>query len=202
MSIESVKFDKLVSCSVCHYLEKLGTSRCRRCHSKLHKRQPDSIQETMAYLIVAMILYIPANVYPIMVTSVFGKAEESTIIGGVVQFIEMGSYFVAGVIFTASIIIPVAKIAALIWLCYSATRKEEFNPQEQTIVYRLTEFIGKWSMIDVFVVSISAALIQLEGLMTIKSGIAANAFSGVVIATMISAHKFDIRLIWDKVRVK
>lgn len=145
-----------------------------------------------------MLLYIPANVLPIMTTTLLGSTSDSTIIGGVVLFLNHGSYLIAIVIFTASVIIPMAKIAAIIWLCVCTTSDTELNHYELTRLYRMTEFIGKWSMIDVFVVAILVALVQLSGLMTINPGLAITAFSGVVILTMIAANQFDVRLIWDK----
>ena len=136
-----------------------------------------------------------------MSTELLGDDSPSTIVGGVVLFIEHGSYFVALVIFTASVIIPVAKILAIFWLCHATTRKTPLRHYELTRLYRLTEFVGKWSMIDVFVVAILVALIQVQGLHGNSPGIAANAFAGVVILTMIGAQQFDVRLIWDKQRL-
>ncbi|WP_412971697.1 paraquat-inducible protein A [Glaciecola sp. MF2-115] len=157
------------------------------------------MQISFSLLLTAALLYIPANIYPIMSTELLGDKTESTIIGGVILFIEHESYFIAAVIFIASIIVPIAKMFALALLCYSASRADRIKQYELTNLYRITEFIGKWSMVDVFVVAILVALIQLGGVMSIEAGIAATAFAAVVILTMISAHQFDTRLLWDRV---
>jgi len=188
----------LANCHRCHLLADLSENQCPRCGAALHLRSPHSLQKTLALLCTAVLLYIPANILPIMTTRLLGDSSPSTIIGGVAVFLEHGSYFVATVIFTASVIIPMAKIIAILWLCYSVHSPGKINHYELTRLYRLTEFIGKWSMIDVFVVAILVALIQLGELMTIEPGIAASAFAMVVILTMLAAHAFDVRLIWDK----
>ena len=121
----------------------------------------------------------------------------STIIGGVIHLWEQGSYPVSLVIFFASIVIPIAKIFALFWLCWSVINKYKFKRKERSRLFRITEFVGRWSMIDIFVVSILVALIQLGGILTIQPGSAALAFAGVVMLTMFAAYAFDPRLIWD-----
>lgn len=188
----------LLNCLVCHQLAHEKHSHCSRCGSRVNARVKNSSQVSMSLLITAILLYIPANVYPIMITEMLGDKTPSTIIGGVILFLESESYFIAAVIFIASVIVPVGKMAALAWLCFSVNRKKPIRKIELTQVYRITEFIGKWSMVDVFVVAILVALIQLGGLMSIQVGLAASAFAGVVILTMISAHQFDTRVLWDK----
>ncbi|MFC4701936.1 paraquat-inducible protein A [Glaciecola siphonariae] len=190
----------LANCSRCLSLTPIDENNCRVCSRRLHLRHPNSLQRTLALVVTAMILYIPANMYPIMSTTLFGRTEPSTILGGVILFFEMGSYFVASVIFIASIIIPIAKMLAIIWLCYCAKSNHDVHHLELTRLYKITEFIGKWSMIDVFVVAILVALVQITGFMTIHPGLAAQAFAGVVILTMLSAQQLDIRLIWDNVK--
>lgn len=188
----------LANCHRCHLLTPLTQGSCPRCGARLHLRAPHSLQKTLALVCTAILFYIPANTLPIMTTRLLGDSDPSTIISGVILFLEHESYFVAGVIFTASVIIPMAKIIAILWLCYNVSRRDKINHYELTRLYRVTEFIGKWSMIDVFVVAILVALIQLGELMTIEPGMAASAFAAVVIFTMIAAHEFDVRLIWDK----
>ncbi len=187
----------LASCHVCSKLSSASLTHCPRCHSILYIRKPNSIQHTIAYLITACILYIPANILPITTTTQFGRTFESTIIGGVIHLWENGSYPVACIIFFASVMIPIAKILALFWLCWSVSKKYTFRRKERTSLYRITEFIGRWSMIDVFVVAILVALIQLGGILSIQAGTAAIAFASVVIITMFAANAFDPRLIWD-----
>lgn len=188
----------LAGCTTCHKVSPLSDQKCSRCGSRLSLRNEGSVQVTLALVMTAMLLYIPANTLPIMTTTVLGDSSDSTIAGGIILFLEHHSYFIALIIFTASLIIPIAKMSALLWLCFSVTSNRKQNRHELALMYRMTEFIGKWSMIDVFVVAILVALVQLTGLMTIQPGIAISAFAGVVILTMIAAHQFDMRLIWDK----
>ncbi len=188
----------LANCKVCHKLSSACEKHCTRCRERLHIRIPRSTQQALAFVITSVLFYIPANLFPIMSTEVLGNQSPSTIIGGIIIFLEHGSYFIAAVIFLASVIVPIAKMAAISWLCYSTNRLGKLNQYELTRLYRMTEFVGKWSMIDVYVVAILVALIQITGLMSIQPGTAANAFAAMVILTMIAAQKFDVRLIWDK----
>ncbi|MFB9868089.1 PqiA/YebS family transporter subunit [Vreelandella sulfidaeris] len=185
------------TCGLINRLSPQGRSYCVRCHEKLHQRIPYSLQRTWALLAASAIMYIPANVYPIMTTTSLGNSTTSTIIGGVVQLIEMGSWPIAAVIFIASVIVPMGKLAALTWLCIVVRRSSDLNTQSRTRLYRLTEFIGRWSMVDVFVVAILVALIRAGSLMSITPGPAALAFGAVVVLTMLAAMTFDPRLIWD-----
>ncbi len=155
-----------------------------------------SIQTTWALLFTSMLLYIPANILPIMHTSVLGSDDPSTILGGVILLWEMDSYPIAIIIFIASVFIPVAKIVILCWLNYSVQRKQQHANSERIFWYRITEFVGRWSMIDVFVVAVLVSLIQLGNIMNALPGHAALAFCGVVIFTMLAAMSFDSRLIW------
>lgn len=192
----------LASCPRCLSLTPIENKRCSLCNKRLHLRSPYSVQKALALLLTACLFYIPANLYPIMSTSLLGYETSSTIIGGVILFFNHGSYFVAGVIFTASIIIPIVKILVIIWLCYSTQTERAVPQKELTFMYQITEFIGKWSMIDVFVVAILVALVQITGIMSVVPGLAAQAFAVVVILTMLAAQQFDIRLIWDNIKTK
>lgn len=155
-----------------------------------------SIQRTWALLITAALLYIPANVLPIMRTELFGRIEPNTIIGGVIRLWEAGSYPVAIIILVASVIVPVAKIAMLAWLNYTVQANHDSAKRARMRYYRITEYIGRWSMIDVFVVAVLVALIQSGNTLSINPGHAALAFCAVVFITMIAAMTFDTRLIW------
>lgn len=188
----------LTSCHVCYKLAPTSEHRCPRCRAALHVREPASLQRTLALLITAMVLYIPANVLPIMTTLQLGRSIDSTILGGVVLLVQMGSYPVAAVIFIASVLVPIGKFVALAWLCWSVARRHPTSHRQRTVLYRMTEFIGRWSMTDVFVVTILVALIHLGGVMRITAGPAAIAFGAVVIVTMLAAESFDPRLIWDE----
>ncbi|MWJ26608.1 PqiA/YebS family transporter subunit [Halomonas sp. ZH2S] len=190
----------LTGCTTCGLINRLsshGKNYCARCHEHLHARVPHSLQRTWALLGAAAVMYIPANLYPIMTTTSLGDSTPSTIIGGVVELLQMGSWPVAAVIFIASVIVPVSKLVALVWLCLVVKRSNELNAAARTRLYRVTEFIGRWSMVDVFVVAILVALIRAGSLMSITPGPAALAFGAVVALTMLAAMSFDPRLIWD-----
>ncbi len=188
----------LASCHTCYKLAPASGHKCPRCGSGLHLRRADSLQRTIALVITATLLYIPANVLPIMTTTMLGTAEPSTILGGVVLLIHHGSYAIAAVIFIASVIVPTGKLISITWLCWSVARRQKTSRQQRTRMYRVVEFVGKWSMTDVFVVAILVALIQLGGLLSITAGSAAIAFGGVVVVTILAAESFDPRLIWDR----
>ena len=187
----------LAACHLCCKLAPVELHECPRCGSPMHLRKSDSIQRTLALLITACVLYIPANIYPIMYTDQLGSTEASTIIGGVILLIELGSVPVAAVIFIFSVMVPSGKLMAMFYLVWTVENHSPLDAKQRSVMYRVTEFIGKWSMIDVFVVAILGALVHLGGLLVIRPGIAALAFAGVVIVTMIAAESFDSRLIWD-----
>jgi paraquat-inducible protein A len=185
-------------CHTCMALNKVGQGFCGRCGSRLHVRVPNSVQRTIAFLLAACLLYIPANLLPIMTTDQFGRATDSTILGGVIILWGHGSYPVALVILIASVLVPIGKILSVGALCWVVIRGHDMSQHQLTLLYRTTELIGKWSMVDVFVVAILVALIQITGIIVIRPGPAALAFAGVVILTMIAAEQFDPRLIWDR----
>jgi paraquat-inducible protein A len=173
---------------------------CARCGSTLHRRQPDSIARTWALLLGAAILYIPANLLPVMYThSLFGK-EDDTIISGVVYFWTSGSPALAAIIFIASIVVPVAKLGALALLAFTSQRGSRWRPRQRTVLYRLVEFVGRWSMLDIFVITLTVALVRFSSLAVITAGPGALAFCAVVVLTMLASMQFDPRLIWDPVQ--
>ena len=196
-SASSAAAEGLACCHMCYKLAPEASHSCPRCGSALHLRTPDSLQRTLALLITASILYIPANVLPIMTTEQLGRSIDSTILGGVILLIDMGSYPVAAVIFIASVLIPLGKLFMMFGLCWSVHRNHMTSRRQRTALYRITEFIGRWSMVDVFVVTVLVVLIQLGGVLRISAGPAAIAFGGVVIVTMLAVESFDPRLIWD-----
>ncbi len=193
----------LVSCHICgklspaSVLQGLHKARCARCSAPLHLRKPTSIQRTWAWLITGFILYIPANVYPIMKVITLGKSNDSTIISGVMDLWSSGMYPIAIVVFVASILVPVLKFIVMIYLLLVVQFKQTKNARQCTVLYRLVEFVGRWSMVDVFVVALLAALVQMGAIAQILPGIGALAFAVVVISTMLAAISFDPRLIWD-----
>jgi len=191
--------NNLKACHTCQLLT--NESICSRCNSKTFFRTPSSIQKVTALLVTSIMLYIPANFYPIMHTWVLNQDEPATILGGIMTLWQMGSYPIAIIIFIASIIIPLAKISVLSMLCYVVSYKKNigYSSQHQyTKIYQITEFIGKWSMLDVFVVAVLVALVQLGALMSITPGKGAIFFAAMVFTSMLAAHAFDPRLLWDK----
>lgn len=188
----------LVSCHDCARLQPASEHFCHDCGSEMHFRKSASVERTLAFTLASIVLYVPANVLPIMTVSQIGGQEENTIMGGVITFWQMHAYPVAIIIFTASVLIPILKMLAIFALCYAAKRPVK-NPKRMTKIYRVTELVGRWSMVDVFVVCILVSLVQMGQVMSIRPGPAALAFGGVVVLTMIGAHCFDPRLIWDKV---
>lgn len=188
-------------CLCCHAILPALQRRCPRCKQKGKLRENDKIQWTMALLITSLILYIPANLYGIMNTIFLGSASSSTIIDGVIYMWQEGDYPVALVIFTASIIIPVLKILALSWLCCFVLFKHQKKQRDcikMSRLYKMVEFIGRWSMIDIFVVAIISTLIRNGELISVYPDIGVIYFAAVVIITMIASHQYDPRLIWDK----
>jgi paraquat-inducible protein A len=173
--------------------------RCPRCGAVLHRRRPDSVARTWALLLAAAILYIPANVLPVMVThSLFGK-QDDTIISGVIYFWHSGSPALAAIIFIASIVVPVLKLAALSLLAWTAQRRSRWRPLQRTVLYRLVELVGRWSMLDIFVITLTVALVRFQTLAVITAGPGALAFCAVVVLTMLASMQFDPRLIWDHI---
>jgi paraquat-inducible protein A len=186
----------LARCHSCGRVEPVDTEHCPRCHASLHLRKPDSLQRTVALTIGAVILYFPANLLPVLrVESTLSGTKQNTIISGVVQFWQEGDYPVALIIFIASVMIPVLKVLAILVLCLGA--HFGYWPGALTQLYRITEYIGRWSMVDVFVVAILVGVVQLGSVITINAGEGAFAFAGVVVLTMLASHSFDPRLIWD-----
>lgn len=185
------------TCGLVNALPEQGKARCRRCDEPLHPWRGINNQATLALLAAAIIMYLPANLYPIMVTTSLGSSTPSTILGGVLLFVQHGDWPIAFIIFTASIVVPVSKILALLWLCYFVKHPRPGLSRLYRIrLYRITEFVGRWSMVDVFVVAILVALIRNGNLMSIEPGPAALAFAGVVVLTMLAAMLFDQRSIW------
>ena len=187
----------LACCHLCLKLVRHQSPLCPRCGAAVHPRKAKSLERTLALLITASMLYIPANLLPIMITTSLGETTESTIIGGVLLLMEMGSVAIALVIFFASVIIPLTKMAAIYYLCWSVKQGRPNTVRQRTVLYRVVEFIGKWSMIDVFVVAILVALINWSSLLMVQPGPAALAFAAVVVLSMIAAESFDPRLMWD-----
>jgi paraquat-inducible protein A len=194
----------LLSCSSCHLISKnpfpAGKTKayCPRCGERLYVRKPESLSRTWALVIAAIIFYIPANVLPIMKVTSLGKAQSDTILSGVIYFIQTGMWPIALVIFIASVFVPILKLAILIFLLISVQIKLKWRPKDRTRLYRAIEAIGRWSMVDIFVVTLMVALVKLGALADIEAAPGAIFFAAVVVVTMFAAMNFDPRLIWDK----
>lgn len=188
----------LRSCQCCTAILPAGQLVCPRCHCHGHARRKHSLQWTMALLFTSIILYIPSNLMPIMVTESLGNETGSTIMAGVILLWSTGSYPVAMVIFIASIMVPSLKMLALGWLCWSAKGKGRMDRERLHVVYEVVEFVGRWSMIDIFVIAVLSALVRIGRLMSIYPAVGAVLFASVVILTMFAAMTFDPRLLWDR----
>lgn len=186
-----------VACHGCGWLAPAGRHRCPRCDERLHPRKPQALQRTWALLIAAAVLYVPANLYPIMVISQLGLEHPTTILGGVVDLVAAEMYPIALIVFVASVLVPVAKIAGLVWLLLATQRRSSRALRSRTMAYAAIEFVGRWSMVDVFMVAILTSLVHVSGLLVIQPGVGAFAFAGVVILTMLASASFDARLAWD-----
>lgn len=191
----------LLACPTCSLVSRApgagGAAACPRCHGPLHARKPRSVARCWAFLVAAMALYVPANTLPIMYTrSLFGS-QDDTIMSGVLFLWQSGSWYLALVVFVASILVPLAKIIGLALLLVSVQLGSQWRPLERARLYRLVESVGRWSMLDIFVVALLVTVVQLTALAAVRAGPAALAFGAVVVLTMIAAQSFDPRLIWD-----
>ena len=171
---------------------------CARCGTRLHRRKPHSLQRTWAYLIAACILYVPANLLPVMITRSLLGSQEDTILSGVIFFWVSGSYGLAAIIFIASFLVPLFKLTALVLLAVLAQRHSDWRQLERAKLYHMLEIIGRWSMLDVFVVSLLAGLVRIQGFAEITAGVGIAAFGAVVVLTMLASLSFDPRLTWDR----
>ncbi len=190
----------LACCRVCHATSRMpsgGHASCPRCGARLALRLPLAVQRTWALLLTAAICYVPANLYPIMTVVRFGRGQPDTIASGIVHLAEGGQWPIAFLVFVASIVVPVVKIGALALLLVSVQCRWRWRVRERAELYRFVDFIGRWSMIDVFMISILVALVRLGALATIVPGPGAAFFAAVVLATMFAAVTFDERLLWD-----
>ncbi len=185
-------------CEICgQIIDREKRFHCPRCGKVAEDKSEKCVQRCAAFLIAAVAVYIPANIYPMMITVYLGSGEASTILEGVVALWKMKSYFVSGVIFLASVCIPILKIMALVYLCVVLKNfKRARRSRYLSVLFRVVEFIGKWSMIDVFVVAIMVSIVRMGNLMVIEPGSAMVSFGAVVILTMLAARQFDSKLLW------
>ena len=199
----SAKARGLVSCHSCGLLNRWPPSstrvRCARCHARLTRRVPRSVSRSWAFLVAAMMLYLPANLLPIMHVRSLGLTRSDTILSGAGYLLVEGMWPLALIVFVASILVPLAKMASLAYLLLSVQLKWRTRALDRTRLYRLTDFVGRWSMVDIFVVTILVALVDLGAVAEVEAAPGALFFAGVVILTMLAARTFDPRLIWDNV---
>ncbi|MFV3291170.1 paraquat-inducible protein A [Pseudomonas sp. NY11955] len=191
----------ILVCNECHELNRQepdSTSQtCTRCGAIVHARRPNSIVRTWALLIAASILYIPANLLPIMTVSTLGQGSPDTIMSGVITLLKHGMVPIAAVVFIASILVPTFKLVGIGLLLYSVQRRQPLSARQRILMYRFIEFIGRWSMLDIFVIAILVAVVNFGRIASVEANLGAVAFATVVILTMLAALTFDPRLIWD-----
>ena len=187
----------LVTCRACSRVWPGDTRTCGRCGTALVSRDPRSLQRVWAWWTAGLICYIPANLYPMLVTETLTRSSQSTIVGGAVEIAAHGDYVIALIVLLASLAIPVGKFVAIAYLCLSVGGHRVRPMGGRMKLYEVIEFIGRWSMIDVFVVAILSAAVQLSVVASIHPGPAALSFALSVIFTMLAAKSFDPRLIWD-----
>ncbi len=189
-----------IRCRHCGLTWSAAAGRCPRCRAVLHRRIPASLERSWALLLAAAICYIPANLLPIMTVIRLGRGHPDTILSGVESLIQSGLWPLAAIVFFASILVPVLKLAVMAGLLLSVGRGWSTRLRERTVLYRFTETIGRWSMIDIYMISILVALVKLGNVATVEPGPGAVFFAAVVILTMLAAEQFDPRLIWDRAR--
>jgi paraquat-inducible protein A len=199
---ETARRRGLMQCLVCHKLlprqcSETETVHCPRCGAAVHSRIPGSVAKTWAYLLAAMILYVPANIMPIMTVSDIGGGKADTIFSGIVSLMNSGMIPIGLIVFVASIVVPLLKMASLLILLLSVQFKWTLSPRLRTRLYRLIEFVGRWSMLDIYVIMILITLVSFGAFANIETGPAATAFASVVILTMLAVMSFDARLLWD-----
>jgi paraquat-inducible protein A len=187
----------IVACTRCSKAWPIGTDVCGRCGHRMQSRDALSLQRVWAYWLMGFICYIPANVYPMLKTQTLFQTDESTIIGGAVELASHGNMGIAIIILVASVVIPLGKFWAIAFLALSVRNASRVSRHTRQVMYEVVEYIGRWSMIDVFVVAILSSLVQLKTLASIHPGTAALFFALSVIFTMLSAQAFDSRMIWD-----
>jgi len=203
--MKSALSQSMTGCHTCNLVVRIDdkhphqTLICPRCGAKLHPRIHHSLIITWMLVCLALIFYIPANVLPMTRVVGLGQIQEDTIMSGVIYFIQSGSWYIGMVIFIASVFVPMLKLSMLIYLLMSVRRKSQWRPQERTRIYRITELVGRWSMVDIYVVTILIALVNLGVIADIDAGPAALYFAAVVVITIFAAKSFDPRLIWDNI---
>lgn len=191
----------LALCHDCHHLSRMPAgaqaARCHFCGAPLHYRQPDALVRCWALIITSCILLIPANTLPVMTVTYMGRGAPDTIMSGVTHLLQSGLYGIALLVFVASVLVPGLKLAGMVFLLLRVQRHRQLSAAQCTRLYRFIELIGRWSMLDLFMISILVTLVDLGQIASISAGSGATAFAAVVVLTMLAATGFDTRLIWD-----
>ncbi|MCB8879659.1 paraquat-inducible protein A [Acidisoma cellulosilytica] len=192
---------QVIGCHTCHLVNHAAPGdHCRRCDGLLHPRKHDSTARTWAFLLAALCLYIPANIYPVMIITQIGQTQSFTIMGGIKELIDYGLLPLAALVFVASITIPLAKLITLAFLLIQTQRGRTTQLNGRTRAFRIIDFIGRWSMIDIFMISILVALVRFDQFAQITAQVGAPCFAGVVVLTMFAVMTFDPRTMWDATR--
>lgn len=193
----------IARCHDCGQASRVGTlgarevARCPRCNAVLHSRKQNSIQRTWALVLAGYMMYVPANVLPVSTIVYLGEGEPDTIMSGVRSLLGSGDVAIALLLFTASIVVPILKLGVLTLLLVSVHLRVRWRPRDRTVLYRVLEVIGRWSMLDIFVIALLVAVVQLQEISTVYAGPGAIAFGAVVVLTMFATESFDPRLMWD-----
>ncbi len=195
--IVSARSAGLVGCKVCSRVNPQENNHCRVCGAELHSRIPHSLNRCWALTITATLLLIPSNILPMMTIQSFGRGEPDTIMSGVIKLFQAELYPIGIIVFVASIMVPILKIIGLYILMISIHIGMKYGFRSRTRIFRIVDFFGKWSMLDVFVVSLLVALVDIGDIASVIPGVGTTAFCIMVILTMVAAHSFDTRLIWD-----
>jgi paraquat-inducible protein A len=200
LTIKTLSQQGLSICPDCNKLNPTAIDKiqCERCSGFYYARKPKSIEYTIAWTVAAIVMFIPANIYPIMIFSSLGNDEGSSIMSGIITFVQLGMYPVAAIIFIASFLVPLGKMLGILILIIGAKQQKPLDSAQRTKLYHIVEFLGPWSMLDVFVVAIMAAVVNLGYLTTIFTGPGITYFTLMVVCTIIAAESFDPRLLWDK----
>ena len=189
---------KVSLCFNCKNISSINMKTCPICDEELHHRKPNSFTRTLALSLAALCFFIPANIFPIMKTDSVTTFENNTIIDGIFYFYEHNEFFVGTVILIASVIIPIWKLITLFYLLYSVHTKSSYRRVEKNKLFKMINIIGKWSMLDIFVIGIVISLVQFGDLAKVTTGYAAISFATMVVLTMLATDSFDTRLLWDE----
>lgn len=195
--ILSAKDIGVIACTRCTRAWPAGTTTCGRCGASIKPNNNKSLQRVWALWLAGLMCYVPANMYPMLQTRTLLQVQQDTIVGGAIELVHHDAIGIAVVILLASVVIPLGKFIAIAFLAISVTKRSSMSNHQRQLLFEIVEAIGRWSMIDIFVVAIMSSLVQLDTLAAINPGIASLFFALSVIFTMLSAQAFDTKMIWD-----